>query len=429
MGLAINQVYYPYLYDTTRYLVFKGTAGSGKSIFCSQKIITRTVTEKGHRFLCIRKVDKTIHGSIWKELKERIKEIGREFDFTYNETRHTITHLPTGNEIICMGIDDPEKIKSISKPTGVWIEEATELTQEDFNQLDTRIRGELPHYKQIMLSFNPIDHRNWIKAYFFDSEWPRLTEIDGRPQKVERKLIETNWRHNPFLTDEDIATMKVKASTDANYHRVYFLGEWGVPEVANPFLYMWNDNMIDSTIEVNPKQTLYVSFDFNVSPCTATVHQWGHDFYYTLDEFRLESAKDRQPEDEYTTELCKHILAKYGGFHIRVTGDASAFSRKTSSKFNDYQLIQNTLKPARIDIPRKNSNFGESHTLSNSIMASYPNRKVHPRCVYLIEDFRVIEYADNKIVKPKESTLGHLLDTQRYMDMTYFGNYLERRKK
>jgi len=423
--LKVNETYLPLLNDTTPYLVLKGTAGSGKSVFCAQKIVLRTLSEQGHRFLCIRKVDRTIHGSIWKELKGAIESTGLGHEFSYNETRHTITHKPTGNEIICMGIDDPEKVKSIHRPTGGWIEEATELTQEDFNQLDTRVRGELPHYKQWMLSFNPTDHRNWLKAYFFDGEWAKRTIIDGKEFVVDRKIVETSWKDNPFLTDEDIAKIKVKGETNPNYYRVYFLGEWGMPDVANPFLYMWNDKYIDNTIEVNPKLTLYVSFDFNVSPATATVHQFGHDFYYTLDEFRLVSAKDRQVEESYTEELCKHIKTKYGGMHIRVTGDATAMSRKANSRLTDFQIIQNVLNPAKMDFLRKNPSHAESSALSNAILSRHPNRKVHPRCEYLIEDFRTIEFADSSIVKPKDRMVGHLLDTQRYMDNTYFGNYLQ----
>jgi len=427
--LRINETYLPYLYDTTPYLVFKGTAGSGKSVFCAQKIVLRTVSEKGHRFLCIRKVAGTIEGSIWKELKSAIQSTGFADEFSYNQTRHVITHTPTGNEIICMGIDDPEKVKSIHKPTGIWIEEATELTQDDFNQLDTRVRGDLPHYKQVMLSFNPTDHRNWIKAYFFDATWPMLADHGGTSHIIERKIVETSWRDNPFLSDEDVVKLKIKGSTSANFHRVYFLGEWGVPEVANPFMHVFNDSFISDTIEVNTKLTLYVSFDLNVSPATATVHQYGHGFYYTLDEFRLLSGKDRVVSKSFTEELCEKIKLKYGGFHLRVTGDASAFSRKANARFTDYQIIQDVLKPAKMDFLHKNPTHGESNTLSNAILSRHPDRKIHRRCVYTIEDMRTIEYADGKILKPKDANAGHLLDTVRYMDSTYFGQYLDNYRK
>ncbi len=62
-----------------------------------------------------------------------------------------------------LGLDDREKLKSIEGITSIWIEEATELTKEDFLQVDLRLRGRTKSYKQIMLSFNPISSLHWIK--------------------------------------------------------------------------------------------------------------------------------------------------------------------------------------------------------------------------------------------------------------------------
>ena len=64
------------------------------------------------------------------------------------------------------GMDDPEKLKSIEGVTGVWMEEATEFTQEDFEQLDLRLRGVTAYHKQITLTLNPISEQHWIKQVF-----------------------------------------------------------------------------------------------------------------------------------------------------------------------------------------------------------------------------------------------------------------------
>mgnify|MGYP002508345844 CR=1 FL=1 len=61
-----------------------------------------------------------------------------------------------GSEILFAGLDDVEKLKSIYDITGIWIEEASELLEGDFNQLDIRLRTVTPYYLQIILSFNPI---------------------------------------------------------------------------------------------------------------------------------------------------------------------------------------------------------------------------------------------------------------------------------
>jgi hypothetical protein len=355
-----------------------------------------------------------IENSIWKELKARIEEMGLRNEFTFNQTLHSIKHTHTGNEIICIGIDDPEKIKSISSPTGAWIEEATELSREDFNQLDTRIRGTLPNYKQIMLTFNPTNVNSWVKGFFFDGEWPK---VFGNTV-INRTIVETTFKDNAWLTDEDIAALQLKAELDPNFYRVYFLGEWGIPSVENPFMFNWDESLIDDTIEFKPNQPLYVSFDFNVDPMTASVHQFGHDYYYTLDEFRISNSN--------TEELCDLIQAKYGHMQIIATGDASGNARRSGSRLTDWQIIKNKLNPV-IRVPRKNPSLEDSRGVSNVLLKHYPNRKIHPRCEYLIEDCRLVSMKDGKIDKTGDSRLTHLLDTLRYNDWTHHRTFINTR--
>ena len=61
-----------------------------------------------------------------------------------NKTDMTI-ELPNGSVFIMRGLDDQEKIKSISGIDDIVIEEATELTQEDFEQLNLRLRSFRKH--------------------------------------------------------------------------------------------------------------------------------------------------------------------------------------------------------------------------------------------------------------------------------------------
>ena len=62
---VVNKVYYPLFLDESRYLVLYGSAGSGKSVFITQKILKRVIEEPGHKFLVIRKVGKTIRESVF----------------------------------------------------------------------------------------------------------------------------------------------------------------------------------------------------------------------------------------------------------------------------------------------------------------------------------------------------------------------------
>jgi len=125
--VAVNDAYIPFITNQDRVLILYGSAASGKSYFTAQKIVLRTISEYGHRFLCLRKVDRTVKNSIYELIKHIISQVGKYNEFNINKTEKTFTHIPTGNTIMCMGLDDPEKVKSIQGITGMWLEEATEF--------------------------------------------------------------------------------------------------------------------------------------------------------------------------------------------------------------------------------------------------------------------------------------------------------------
>lgn len=210
-----NERFMPLYFDEHRYLVLMGGGGSGKSIFAGRKLLERAVTEPGHRFLVCRKVGRTIRDSCFRQL------CGQLADY-YPDTGYRIKHsdlrisFPNGSEILFSGLDDVEKLKSIYNITGIWIEEASELEEQDFNQLDIRLRGETDYYKQIIISFNPVSALHWLKKRFFDTP-------------DERALTHrSTYRDNRFLDSEAIRTLEGFRDTDPYYYAVYCLGEWGV---------------------------------------------------------------------------------------------------------------------------------------------------------------------------------------------------------
>ena len=112
----VNHIYYPLLFNESRYLVLYGSAGSGKSVFIAQKILYRILSEQGHshKFLIIRKVAKTIRESVFAEMKNTINAWDMAKLFKVNKTDMTITCL-NGNSIIMAGLDRrTNKLSSIN---------------------------------------------------------------------------------------------------------------------------------------------------------------------------------------------------------------------------------------------------------------------------------------------------------------------------
>jgi len=213
-----NEVYYPLYADRSRYLVLMGGGSSGKSVFASQKLIYRCLTETGHRFLCCRKVREDIRDSVFAELKNTIYAWGMEELFKIPQGRSSELYLKclNGNEILFYGLDDVERRKSIQGITSMWIEEASEITVEDYRQLDIRLRGKTPYYQQMILTFNPVSITHWLKSEFFDRKKP------------DSMTLKTTHRDNRFLDQKQRDVLEGFKDTDPYYYSVYCLGEWGV---------------------------------------------------------------------------------------------------------------------------------------------------------------------------------------------------------
>lgn len=213
-----NEKFLPLFFDEHRFLVLKGGGGSGKSIFAGRKILERATSEPGHRVLVIRKVAKTLRRSCFDQLKEQAYTYYPEHIafIPKGENSDMYIKLKNGSVIFFVGLDDPEKLKSIFDITMIWLEEASELEEKDFNQLDIRLRTNFPFYLQMIITFNPISITHWLKKRFFDRKDKRAT------------VHESTYKDNRFLSAEAIETLEAFKETDEYYYMVYCLNQWGV---------------------------------------------------------------------------------------------------------------------------------------------------------------------------------------------------------
>ena len=122
-------------------------------------------------------------------LEETLERLGIIDEFQINKTERNYYHTLSGNQIICRGLDDHRRIKSLEGATGMFLEEATEFSKDDLDQLNLRIRGQKTNYVQFLYSFNPIDERHHLKKILED-ERPNTT------------VAHFTYLDNVFLDDE-----------------------------------------------------------------------------------------------------------------------------------------------------------------------------------------------------------------------------------
>lgn len=211
-GLFIP-AFFPYLQDySKRYEVYYGGAGSGKSYFISQKILIKALTRR-RKVLIVRKVAATIKDSVFQLIIDLLKKFGLFPYCKVNLTTFTI-ELPNDSILLFKGLDDPEKIKSIAGLTDIWVEEATELTADDFTQLDLRLRAKADEL-QLYLSFNPVSKANWCFKRWFSG-----------PENDDTRIMKSTYKDNPFLPPEYVSSLEAMMRTNPTYYRIYALGEF-----------------------------------------------------------------------------------------------------------------------------------------------------------------------------------------------------------
>lgn len=213
---VFNECYLPYLNNDDRYLGFWGGGSSGKSYFIVQRYLYKILNKKMN-LLVIRQTGNTNRNSTFALFKQVINKWNLTKYFKINESDLRIKCILNGNEIIFSGLDDAEKLKSVTFSSGeltdIWVEEITECKEEDINQLKVRLRGGKSK-KQIVFSFNPISINHWIKKHFIDSK--------------SATILHTTYKDNKFLTVEDKQVLEAFKETDPYYYQVYCLGQWGV---------------------------------------------------------------------------------------------------------------------------------------------------------------------------------------------------------
>ena len=215
-----NDVYLPHLTDySKRYEIYYGGAGSGKSYFVAQKLVYKALSSR-RKILVLRKVGRTVKNSVFQLILDTLVQFKIKDKCKINKTDFSI-ELPNGSLFLCSGLDDPEKIKSITGLTDAWLEEATEFAQDDFNQIDLRIRDPYAKNQQIILSFNPVSKANWAYLQFFaDNE-----ELNDFRSRVE--IVKSNYLNNPHLPQQYIDSLLMLKATNPVYYGIYALGDFG----------------------------------------------------------------------------------------------------------------------------------------------------------------------------------------------------------
>lgn len=227
MGIIVNQTvnecWKPLFIkrNGVRYIIIMGGRGAGRSYVASQFALAKLIAPEYFRCAIMRLVHEDIRNSIWQEIVDRVNDqgIANNLQIANNEMKMKFkTKKPDGSEQInsinALGFkassgDRSAKLKSLASYNTVIIEEAEEIGEAEFMQLDDSLRtvkGDIT----VVLCLNTPPRSHWIIKRFFDLE---PCGVDGftrpvlKPElAVDTEFLYFNFRAN--LNNLDAHTVK-----------------------------------------------------------------------------------------------------------------------------------------------------------------------------------------------------------------------------
>ena len=279
---VFNEAFIPLVTDApvTRkpLLVIEGGRGSGKSKAIAQRLILQSLKSK-LRIALVRKVAETIRDSQFHDVKSMVQGWGLAEHFNFIDSRLNI-ETARGSLFLCKGLDKAEKTKSLSDIDIVWIEEATELTLEDWNTFRFSIRGTDAVLKQKILSFNR-QSGHWTEKTLFNADGS--FKVNPSTYHLHTTFQDNAYLDKPFL--DDIEELK---ETDPELYKKIALG---LPvRLKNLILTNWRE--CDSFPE-NCTEIIY-GVDFGMSDPTVVVKIGIRGRELFVDELMYERGKNNQ---------------------------------------------------------------------------------------------------------------------------------------
>lgn len=226
----VNEPIYKWLNASpVRYTFLRGGASSGKSHTVAQHLLLDYFlqpTKLG--LLTVRKTRPAVKASCW-ELVHHYADLAAEIIGSpgplYEDNKADLT-MYGRNGIFWKfaGLDNMYKIRSMEGVNIVWIEEAAAVgsdaafSERDFHQLDLVCRA--GGIERIYVTYNPVDP--------IGNEWLKKRDDNADADPDSRRLILTH-KDNPFLSAAGHKVIEKLQQSDAEYDKIYRLGEWATP--------------------------------------------------------------------------------------------------------------------------------------------------------------------------------------------------------
>ncbi|MCP9290009.1 phage terminase large subunit [Gracilimonas sediminicola] len=165
-----------------------GPAGTGKSRACLEKLDFIANQYPGSRQLIVRKTRTSLNESGLVTYEEKVLPANSLINEGADRPNRQKYDYPNGSVIVIGGMDKATRIMSTEYDV-IYVQEAIELTEEDWENLTTRLRNNIVPYQQIISDTNPGVPTHWLKK---------------RCNEGRCRMIYASHKDNPVLYNPDL---------------------------------------------------------------------------------------------------------------------------------------------------------------------------------------------------------------------------------
>lgn len=358
--LVLSDRQYEFIDDTTRHLMVQGSAGSGKTLYACTKVILYALKYPNSRIGVFRQTLPSLRETSWLEIRSLLDKY--KIEYKENKSNGIIT-LSNDSTISFTPLDDEKKIRSLNLDF-VYIEQAEEISEEAFIELDLRIRNEnsKKYYGQMLLVVQPSSRTHWLYRLFYQT---KVNDSDYAK-------IHFSYLDNPFLPEEQAKVYEGLKETNYERYLTHTLGEW-IAGSKQIFTDNWSVGFDRNTFSY---YTAGADFGWNV-PSAFVLTGWYDEECYVLDEvYQAELTTD-----EFLDKIRECLVRNNLGFDDLDGVYADASSPENIEVFcreglNTYPSVKNV--NAKIETTK----MTRIH--------------VHPRCVNLIRELEGYQWKKDK---------------------------------
>jgi PBSX family phage terminase large subunit len=147
-------------------VILSGAAGTGKTKACLEKVHSMCLLNPGMRALVCRKTAVSLTSTTLVTFREHVAkealESGEVKWYGGSQQEAASYHYGNGSTITVGGLDRASRIMS-SEYDCAYVGEATELTEDDWEAVTTRLRNGKVSFQQLLADCNPDAPHHWLK--------------------------------------------------------------------------------------------------------------------------------------------------------------------------------------------------------------------------------------------------------------------------